>query len=179
MSTQHMDARQNGRKRQGSRDGRRQGRPRPPKTARPGRESAGARREPGCEALYGSVPEELWPFIAPPVHDPDLIGAAEAARRLDVSRSTVYKWIDKRKLLGWRPLTGNTCVPHEQILGPGKVVPAIAEVVEIIEHPELAWVFLSMKWPFTKGVARPIDKLKAGKAGEVLATAPGFGTDFT
>ena len=125
------------------------------------------------------VPEALKVFV---VHRPlgsDMIGVSEVALRLRVSRTTVYDWVEKMTLLGWKSTKRGLTIPAEQILGPSKVVPGIPEVLEIIKDPELAWAFLSEEWPFANDMARPIDKLKVGEVEEVVNAAPSFGTTFT
>lgn len=121
----------------------------------------------------------LQPFV---VNDPEgaqIIGAADAAARLKVSRTTVYDWVKKGTILGWALTKRGLAIPAEQILGPGKVAPGIAAVVEIVGDPELAWAFLSQDWPFADGIQRPIERLKAGDVAAVLDAAPGFGTAVT
>ena len=59
------------------------------------------------------------------------------------------------------------------------MVAGIAQILEIIEDPELAWTFLSQDWPFAHGTARPIDKLQNGEVEAVLSAAPSFGLSFT
>jgi len=125
------------------------------------------------------APESLEPFI---VHGPqrsDMIGVSETALRLKVSRTTVYDWVEKKTLLAWKSTKRGLIIPSEQILGPGKVVPGIARVLEIINGPELAWAFLTQEWPFSDNAARPLDKLKVGDIKEVVDAAPGFGLVFT
>ena len=126
-----------------------------------------------------SVPESLKPFVVRRPPGADMVGVSEAAARLEVSRTTVYDWVEKKMLLGWRSTKRGLTIPAEQILGPGKVVPGIAQVLQIIDDPELAWAFLSKEWPLADRVARPIDALKAGDVAAVVDTAPGFGTSFT
>ena len=125
------------------------------------------------------VPATLRPFIVDGPLESSWIGAAEAAKRLRISRTTVYDWVERKKLIGWRSTKQGTIIPAEQILGPGKVVKGIAEVLQLIEDPELAWDFLSREWPFADERVRPIDKLKAGNIEEVLNAAPSFGSTFT
>jgi excisionase family DNA binding protein len=108
-----------------------------------------------------------------------MIGVSEAAARLEVSRTTVYDWVGKKTLLGWKSTKRGLTIPAEQILDPGKVVPGIAQVLEIIDDPELAWAFLSEEWPFSDKAVRPIHKLKTGGIEEVVNAAPSFGTAFT
>lgn|GEM_PF-1898265 len=126
-----------------------------------------------------NVPDALKPFIVNGSLGPNWIGVSAAADLLEVSRTTVYDWIEKKKLIGWRSTKQALIIPAEQILGPGKVVKGIAEVLQVIEEPELAWDFLSREWPFADERARPIDKLKAGELDEVLNAAPSFGSTFT
>lgn len=126
-----------------------------------------------------NIPEALKSFV---VHRPlgsDMIGVSKAAARLKVSRTTVYEWIEKKILLGWKSTKRGLTIPAEQILGPGKVVPGIPEVLATIDDPELAWEFLSAEWPFADKTARPIDELKAGNVEGVNDAAPGFGSIFT
>jgi len=59
------------------------------------------------------------------------------------------------------------------------VVAGLADVVEVIEDPELAWSFLTQEWPFEDAVAKPLELLKSGRTGEVLSAALGFGDTFT
>ena len=125
------------------------------------------------------VPENLKPFI---VHQPissDRIGVSEAAERLKISRTTVYDWVEKKILLAWKPTKRGLIIPAEQIIGPGKIVPGIAQVLGIVDDPELAWEFLSEKWPFADKATRPINKLKSGDIDDVVNAAPSFGTAFT
>ncbi|MCY4289006.1 MAG: hypothetical protein OXC63_10470 [Aestuariivita sp.] len=69
-------------------------------------------------------------------------------------------------------------IPAAQILGPGRVVPGLKDLVDIIADPELAWTFLTQEWGFEEMVALPLDLLKSGRIDEVLDAAPGFGTAF-
>ena len=108
-----------------------------------------------------------------------MLGVSEAAARLEVSRTTVYDWVEKGILLGWKSTKRGLTIPSEQILGPGKVVPGIEQLLEIIDDPELGWAFLSEEWPFENEVIRPIDKLKTGRVEEVMDAAPSFGTAIT
>lgn len=101
------------------------------------------------------------------------------AERLEISRTTVYDWVEKKILLGWKSTKRGLTIPAQQSFGPGKVVPGIARVVDIIGDPELAWAFLSQEWPFADKVARPLDKLKADDVEEVVSAAPSFGTAVT
>lgn len=128
------------------------------------------------------IPASLRPFLveAPQVAGADqLIGVDETARRLAVSRATVYNWIGARRLLGWRLTRQGTLIPAEQILGPSELVPGIDRVLEIIPAPRAAWRFLSEESPFFDTPRRPIDVLKDGRIDEVAAAAAAAGEAFT
>ena len=107
-----------------------------------------------------------------------MIGVSEAAARLEVSRTTIYDWAAKGTLLAWKSTKRGLTIPAAQILGPGKVVPGLAKVLESIGNPELVWAFLAQEWPFADEAARPLDKLTAGHVEEVVDAASGFGAAF-
>ena len=142
-------------------------------------EAAAVLYEAESVASAADVPESLKPFVVHRSLDSEMIGVSEVAARLKVSRTTVYDWVGKRTLLGWKLTKRGLTIPAEQILGPGKVVPGIVQVLEIINDPELAWAFLSEEWPFADNAARPIDKLKVRDVEEVVNAAPSFGMAFT
>jgi excisionase family DNA binding protein len=127
------------------------------------------------------IPESLRPFVDddPAAADDELIGPEEAARRLGVSRATVYNWIDSLRLIGWRLTRQGTLIPAEQILGRGEVVPGIERVLEILPEPRIAWRFLKDESPFFDTPIRPIDALKAGKVDDVVMAARTSGEAFT
>ena len=132
------------------------------------------------EAVTGpDVPERLRPFIVRRAGGDDIVGVSEAAARLEMSRTTVYGWVKRNTLLAWRSTKRGLRIPAAQILGPGQVVPGMAEVVDIVGDPELAWAFLSQEWPFEDETAVPLELLKAGRAEEVMGAAPGFGAIFS
>ena len=142
-------------------------------------EAAAAQYQSDRDTSSADEPDGLKRFIVNRPLDSDVVGVSEAAARLDVSRTTVYDWIEKQTLLGWKTTKRGFAIPAEQILGPGKVVPGMRELLEIVGDPELTWAFLSEEWPFADHVARPIDKLIAGDVEAVLNAAPSFGTAFT
>ena len=126
------------------------------------------------------IPDSLRPFVDDAVaSDDELIGPEEAARRLGVSRATVYNWIDSRRLLGWRLTRQGTLIPAEQILGAGEVVPGIDRLLEILPEPRSAWRFLKEESSFFDTPIRPIDALKAGKVDDVVIAARTSGDAFT
>ena len=124
------------------------------------------------------VPEGLRPFLVRRGGDEDILGVSEAAKRLEVSRTTVYDWVDRKTLVAWKSTKRELSIPAAQILGAGKVVAGLADVVEAIGDPELAWAFLSQEWPFDDTAATPLTLLKAGRLDDVLSAAVGFGTSF-
>lgn len=126
------------------------------------------------------VPDSLLPFVDDSAAtDRGLLGPEEAARRLGVSRATVYNWIDSKRLLGWRLTRQGTLIPAEQILGRGEVVPGIDRVLEVLSEPRAAWRFLNEESPFFDTPMRPIDALKAGMVNDVVAAARTSGEAFT
>ena len=140
-------------------------------------ETAAAQRE--ADEGDVDVPERLRPFTVRRTDGDETLGASEAAVRLAVSRTTVYDWVQRGTLLAWRSTKRGLSIPAAQILGPGVVVAGLADVVEVIDDPELAWSFLTQEWPFEDAVAKPLELLKSGRIGEVLRAAPGFGDTFT
>lgn len=51
------------------------------------------------------IPDSLRPYVVEPsagILPLGVIGPEEAARRLEVSRATVYNWIEGGRLIGWR-----------------------------------------------------------------------------
>lgn len=141
-------------------------------------EAAAAQCEAEERGPHADVPEGLRPFIVRRSGS-DILGVSEAAARLDVSRTTVYDWVDRRTLLAWRSTKRGLSIPAAQILGPGQVVAGLADVVGVIGDPELAWEFLIQEWPFEDEAMAPLERLKAGRVDDVLGAALGFGATFT
>ena len=86
------------------------------------------------------VPEQLRPFIVRRSDDEAILGVSEAAKRLEVSRTTVYDWVKTTRLIAWRATKRGLRIPAGQILGAGRVVPGLKEIVDVIGEPELAWL---------------------------------------
>ncbi len=129
-----------------------------------------------------SIPVALRPFLVEGTASTaagELIGVDEAAKRLHVSRATVYNWIDAKRLIGWRLTRQGTLIPAEQIVGPNELVAGIDDVLKLISAPRAAWRFLSEKSQFLRKPRRPLDALKAGLIPEVLAAARAEGEAFT
>ncbi len=125
------------------------------------------------------ITNALKPFIVRRVYEKNMFNASEAANKLKVSRTTIYDWVDRKILLGWRATKRGLTIPAAQILGPGKVVPGIDQILKIIDDPELTWAFLSAPWPFAEAIEIPLDKLKSGAIDDVINAAPSFGTAVT
>ena len=141
-------------------------------------ETAAAQCEVRSDDPSVTVPERLEPFVVRRSKGQELMGVSQAAERLEVSRTTVYDWAAKGMLLAWKSTKRGLSIPAAQILGPGKVVPGLARVLDCIGDPELAWMFLTQEWPFADETVRPLDKLLAGQTDDVIDAAPGFGTTF-
>jgi excisionase family DNA binding protein len=108
-----------------------------------------------------------------------VIGPEEAARRLEVSRATVYNWMEAGRLIGWRLTRQGTQIPAEQIVGPGELVTGIDRVLQTIPEPRAAWRFLDEESQHLNVPQSPIDALKAGKLNEVITAAQASGESFT
>lgn len=122
------------------------------------------------------VPDALKPFLLVEHYDADIIGVTEASKRLKVSRTTVYDWINKGLLLSWNKTKRGKRIPAEQILGEGQIIKGIDKVTKIVGNPINTWVYLSNKMSFSDCFARPIDLLKEGRVEEVLGSAAGYGS---
>ena len=147
-------------------------------------EAAAAQYEELELAAQPQIPERLRRFVAseslPDTDTTDeLLSVEEAAKRLKVTRQTVYTWIEARRMMGWRLTRRGTLAPAEQIVGPGEIVPGIDRVLEIMPDPRMAWRFLSEESPFFDTPQRPIDVLKQGEVEQVLEAARATGEDFT
>ena len=125
------------------------------------------------------VPERLRPFVVRRSTDDGIVGVSEAAERLEMSRTTVYEWVRTNKLIAWKTTKRGLRIPAGQILGAGRVVSGLKDVVDAIGDGELAWAFLTQEWAFEEAVALPLELLKDGRIDEVLDAAPGFGATFT
>ena len=142
-------------------------------------EVAAAQREALEDEVPDELPERLRPFFVRRPRGDELVGVVDAATRLEVSRTTVYAWVGRRRLLAWKTTKRGYRIPVAQILGPGKLIPGLTRVLDEIDDPELAWAFLTQEWPFADTTARPLDKLARGEVDEVVRAAPGFGMSFT
>jgi excisionase family DNA binding protein len=105
-----------------------------------------------------------------------VLSISEAAELLEVTRVTVYAWIESKRLLAWRATRRGVLIPKEQILGAGEVVPGIAQVLAVIPDAEAAWDFLDEESAFvdSENSVRPIDALRQGKVDAVVAAAHSF-----
>jgi hypothetical protein len=127
------------------------------------------------------LPKALQRFVVAAPADSNNLSVSAAAKALEISRVTLYAWIDAKRLLAFRVTENALGIPAELILGPKKIVPGIDRVLEVIPQPSLAWEFLTEEIPNIDpaGLIRPIDALKTGKIDAVVAAAHGWGVDFT
>jgi excisionase family DNA binding protein len=138
----------------------------------------------GAAAPERALPEALRRLVVPARADTEsgrVLSISEAAERLEVTRVTIYAWVEAKRLLAWRATRRGMLIPAEQILGPGEVVPGIDRVLDVIAEPAAAWDFLSEESPFIdpRASKRPIDALKAGEVDAVVAAAHSFLEAFT
>ena len=134
--------------------------------------------------LERALPEALRRLVTSARADTEagrVLSISEAAELLEVTRVTIYAWIEAKRLLAWRATRRGMLIPAEQIVGPGKVVPGMERVLDVISEPAAAWDFLTNESPFIDPTAlqRPIDVLKAGEIDAVVAAAHSFLEAFT
>ena len=105
-----------------------------------------------------------------------VLSISEAAEWLEVTRVTVYSWIESKRLLAWRATRRGVLIPAEQIMGAREVVPGIREVLAVIGEPEAAWDFLNEESAFVdpESSVRPIEALREGRVDAVIAAAHSF-----
>jgi excisionase family DNA binding protein len=135
---------------------------------------AAANQFAAMNTIESEIPASLRPFIIEAsrlASSDELIGPEEAAQRLNVSRATIYNWIESRRLIGWRLTRQGTLIPAEQIVGSGELVAGIEQILQLIPEPRAAWRFLAEESQLFAKPQRPIDTLKAGKTNEVIAAA--------
>lgn len=97
------------------------------------------------------------------------------AEHLEVSPSTVYRWIGEKKVVAWAR-RGEIKGPIDQVLGPCKPLPALAEIAETMDlPPELVWDFVSNPWRWGgQPPETPLQKLKRGEVEAVINAAPAY-----
>jgi excisionase family DNA binding protein len=122
------------------------------------------------------LPDALRRLIGPRSSEEGrVLSISEAAERLEVTRVTIYAWIESKRLLAWRATRRGVLIPAEQILA-GEVVRGIPEVLAVIPDSQAAWDFLNEESAFVDPdqSVRPIDALREGKADAVIAAAHSF-----
>jgi excisionase family DNA binding protein len=129
------------------------------------------------------LPVRLRQLVVAPL-DPDaghFLSVSEAAERLEVTRVTIYAWIEAERLLAWRATRRGILIPAEQIVGPREVVPGMDRVLGTISDPEAAWDFLTQESPYLDpdAMQRPINRLKGGDVDAVIAAARSFSEAFS
>jgi excisionase family DNA binding protein len=147
-------------------------------------ETAAALDATGVPAATRSIPPALQRLVTsarPSAEEGRVLSVSEASELLEVTRVTVYAWIEAKRLLAWRATRRGVLIPAEQIVGPGEVVPGIERVLKVISEPAAAWDFLTEESPYVNAGAlrRPIDALKAGEIDAVIAAAHSFLDAFT
>jgi excisionase family DNA binding protein len=124
------------------------------------------------------IPDALRRLVARSSDSGDgrVLSISEAAERLEVTRVTIYAWIESKRLLAWRATRRGVLIPAEQIMGADEVVPGIAQVLGVIPDPEAAWDFLDEESAFVdpENSMRPIEALRQGKVEAVVAAARSF-----
>ncbi len=147
-------------------------------------ETAAALDATGVPAATRSIPPALQRLVTsarPSAEEGRVLSVSEASELLEVTRVTVYAWIEAKRLLAWRATRRGVLIPAGQIVGPGEVVPGIDRVLKVIAEPAAAWDFLTEESQYVTADAlrRPIDALKAGEIDAVIAAAHSFLDAFT
>ena len=147
-------------------------------------ETAAALDAAGVPAATRSLSPALQSLVTsarPSAEEGRVLSVSEASELLEVTRVTVYAWIEAKRLLAWRATRRGVLIPAEQIVGPGEVVPGIERVLKVIAEPAAAWDFLTEESPYVTADAlrRPINALKAGEIEVVVAAAHSFLNTFT
>lgn len=109
-----------------------------------------------------------------PADGTDAVSVAEAAKRLGVSRPTIYNWINDGSLIAWKVDGRGLEIPAEQLADRQRVASGISSVLDAIGDPQRAWDFLSKQRTIGGKRARPIDQLKAGQEQAVASAAVRF-----
>ncbi len=141
-------------------------------------ETAAALEATGVPVVSRSIPsalQRLVTFARADSGEGRMLSISEAAEVLQVTRVTVYAWIEAKRLLAWRATRRGVLIPAEQIVGPGEVVPGIERVLAA------AWDFLTEQSPYVErdALRRPVDALKAGAIDAVIAAAHSYLDAFT
>ena len=135
---------------------------------RESRLNAAARRLARRATNENSLDERLGPFY----------NAKTAAARLSVSRSTVYRRIARRELIGLRTSDHQYLFPIWQFDRNGQVPERLSEVLAAmdprLEDPWGNALWLNSPASFLRG-DRPIDRIQRGDLGEVVSIAARIG----
>lgn len=135
--------------------------------------------EPDTDTDDDIIPEQLRAHVSASTPRESLLNASEAADRLQVSRTTVYEWVEKKRMLGWNVTRQGLVIPAQQILGPRELVPGLDRVLAVIPQARAAWRFLSEESAFFDEPRRPLDVLKEGDIDAVVAAAEAHGEAFS
>ncbi|MBP1861591.1 antitoxin Xre/MbcA/ParS-like domain-containing protein [Rhizobium herbae] len=95
-------------------------------------------------------------------------GPAEIEKAFGTKRSTLHHWQKRGAVIGLLKGERKHVFPLAQFVD-GRPVKGMSDVNRIIGNPRTAWQWLTQPKPSIGGA--PIDRLKAGKIGEVIAAA--------
>jgi len=96
-------------------------------------------------------------------------GPVEIERTLKIPRSTLHHWQRKGLIIGLLNGVRKNVFPTEQFVD-GKPVDGLAEVLAIINQPQVTWRWMRTPHPLLGG-AKPLTRLKQGRLDEVLSAA--------
>jgi hypothetical protein len=98
-----------------------------------------------------------------------LAGPTELEREHGVARSTLHAWQKQGAVIGLLVGVRKHAFPVEQFID-GRPVAGLAPVLEIIEDPRIAWLWLREPNPGLAG-ASPLARLKSGAVDSVIEVA--------
>lgn len=125
------------------------------------------------------MPDTLKSFNAKEGFSEPSVSISAAAGRLRVSRTTIYDWIERKRMIGWKVTRQGAIIPAEQIVGRGELVAGLQPLLRIIPDPRRAWSFLTTESHFFAGEPRrPIELLKTGEVMQVLDAARAYVNSF-
>jgi hypothetical protein len=104
---------------------------------------------------------EVW---AGPVASP-----TELEKDYGIKRSTLHDWRQNGSIIGLLKGTRKHVFPIAQFID-GRPVQGIAQIMDVIKLPRVAWLWLSRPHPSKDGTA-PIERLKSNRVAEVLEVA--------
>lgn len=90
-------------------------------------------------------------------------------RHYDISRSTLHRWQRRGEVIAFRAGGRKHVFPLFQFID-GRPAAGLPEIIALMPHPRIAWIWLRQANPETGNVA-PVELLKLDRVEDVLAAA--------